>query len=675
MFNELKRKIQQRFADLSKEATHCFTVDPDREKIYQLYLDGFTDPAIKQEHTCNCCKSFLRQYGGIVFIVNNEIKNLWSIQDVPEDYVQAVRNINDYLETLPVKDVFFNAFSNAGTNFNTVQLDNGGTIRWEHFYLTLPKQFIHKPTTVSIESKQGEVRSNKEVLKRSLDELSIEATETILELIGQNSIYRGAEFVNILRAFLEMQQYYRLLTSYERDNYCWSKAVDPRNGALCKIRNSAIGTLLIDLSNGVPLDDAVSAFERVVAPSNYKRPTALVTPRMIEQAKEKIKELGYFSSLDRRFAKPTDLSVNNLLFVYNKIQQEDIFSDLKAGVTITADSLNRIEEVKMTDFIANVLPKAKSLKILFENRHLNNLVTLTTAVDPTSPTMFKWDNQFSRSYTGGFADSMKQMVKDAGGNVDGILRFSIRWNESGQYKSCDLDAHAKEPDGTYIKFNAGYRKDSGDKRTSMSGQLDVDMINPSKNGIENITWIDQNKMKEGTYSFYINNYNSGSNDGVRIQIAFLDQSFDLNYAKNLQGTIHIADVIYSRTKGFTLVSKLDTTSSKPVDNTKWNLTTNKFIQVNSIMLSPNYWQQQIGNKHFIFALEGCICDEDIRSLYNEDLNQVLNENRKVLEVLGSKLKLPKSDIQVSGLGFSETQPNTLIVQVEGNFKRTVKINF
>ena len=74
-------------------------------------------------------------------------------------------------------------------------------------------------------------------------------------------------------------------------------------------------------------------------------------------------------------------------------------------------------------------------------------------------------------------------------------------------------------------------------------------------------------------------------------------------------------------------------------------------------------------------MDGCICDEDIRSLYNEDLNQVLNENRKVLELLGSKLKLPKSDIQVSGLGFSETQPNSLIVQVEGNFKRTIKINF
>ena len=74
-----------------------------------------------------------------------------------------------------------------------------------------------------------------------------------------------------------------LQTVDQKHNYCWVNRQDT-------IRNTVIGTLLIDLSNGEELDKAVKAFELKVAPANYKRPKALITQSMIKNAQKKVQE-------------------------------------------------------------------------------------------------------------------------------------------------------------------------------------------------------------------------------------------------------------------------------------------------------------------------------------------------------------------------------------------------
>jgi len=94
-----------------------------------------------------------------------------------------------------------------------------------------------------------------------------------------------------------------------------------------------------------------------------------------------------------------------------------------------------------------------------------------------------------------------------------------------------------------------------------------------------------------------------------------------------------------------------------------------------VMLSPNYWNGAIGNKHYFFILEGCVSDESPRPFFNEFLKEDFNENRKFFEVLGSKIKVEPTENQLSGVGFSETKRDAVIVRVEGNFKRMLKIKF
>lgn len=663
MFVSLKNQVKSNFEKIVHDKQTIFQVEVDRERIWELYLDGF-DPDKKQEYDCSSCRSFLRQYSGIVVIENNQMKSIWDIplEEIEEEYRKSIHNIQSYIHSLSISNVFLNTFKKLGTDKN---YDPDKDIYWNHFYLDLTNypKFVHRGSD-TIDSVLGDHRTTKEVLKRSLEELTDYACKTVLELIAQGSLYRGNEFEAGVKAFHSLKEEYNNTPDDQKDNFCWVKSTT-LSKAVTRIRNSAIGTLLIDLSNEEELDKAVSAFERVVAPTNYKRPTSLITSRMIEDAQSRIQELGYVDSLERRFASAEDLNVSNLLFVDRSSELKDIFKELQKDVQVNPKTLSKVEEIGIEDFLANVVPKAKSIEVLLENSHLNNMVSLITAVDESAPTMFKWPNEFSWSYTGGITDSIKEKVKAAGGNVVGELRVSLSWHNFD-----DLDLHIFEPKGDHIYY--------GHKTSYTSrGTLDVDMnaVEPrTRQPVENVIWVDKNRMPEGKYVVRVNQFSKRETTdmGYVVEVECNGEVFTFERDKSPVTTDTVVEFEYSRTKGITIKGDV---KSNVVSKSKWGVNTNQFTKVKNIMLSPNHWDSAIGNKHYMFMLEDCINDESPRPFFNEFLKEDLLKDRKVFEVLASKLKVEPSTNQLSGVGFSETQRNHLLVRVQGTFRRNLKINF
>lgn len=666
MFKHLKEQVKGSFDNMSE--LPLFYVNIDRDKVWEVYINGFSDPTLKQNHTCNCCKSFLRQWAGIVTIKDNKIVSIWDGIEV-EGYVEPIKNLSKYIHSLPITDVFFNEFASCGTNFN---FDVKNQVTWNHFHLELPKRLVIKD---NIDAKRGELRTKKEVFKRGLDELTIDAVETILELIAQGSLYRGNEFKVNLESFLKYQKEYNKVPKLLKDNYAWyqSQSVPP---AISGIRNTAIGTLIINLSEGMELDTAVSKYEAVVAPTNYKRPTALVTPKMVEQAKSKLEEMGLVDSLSRRYAHESDLNVNDILFTDKSTSVKDVFDEMAKDVIVNPKTLTKVEEITAEDFIEKVVPTSKSIELLVENSHLSNLVSLVTAEDKLSPSLFKWNNPFSWSYTGGITDSMKERVKAAGGKVDGVLRFSLSWNENKDNDLSDLDAWCQQPDKQGIGFNTGYRKDSGNRLSSCSGQLDLDDRGyGNSEHLENIYFADIKKMKEGTYLFWVNQFSAKGSKGFKAEIECDGEIYSYEYNKPLKTPENVKVAKVTLKNGIFTVNNELPADSRINSKEKWNIKTNQFHRVNKFMLSPNHWENKTGNKHYMFFLEGCKSDETPRPFFNEFLKPEFNENRKVFEIMGSKLRIKDDSDQLSGIGFSETQRNHAIVRVNGKFKRTLKVNF
>lgn len=130
-------------------------------------------------------------------------------------------------------------------------------------------------------------------------------------------------------------------------------------------------------------------------------------------------------------------------------------------------------------------------------------------------------------------------VKQAGGDINAYMRFSIMWNQSG-HDHVDLDAHAIQPDRKEISFQNGLRVPS-----SMGGQLDVDAIRPAAAGVENIVWADPTKLRDGHYKLFIRNYDGGRNNGAKAEVAFNGHTWEYNVPHEIrQGhDAQIADII------------------------------------------------------------------------------------------------------------------------------------
>lgn len=679
-FKFFKAVFSRHFQQLTA-ATHLFEVDVDKDELWETYLKSFpegTNPIFRERtvHDCSCCRSFIRAAGGIVAIRDNKICTVWDFKTGETTYQPVVDALANLVRSKAVNGVYLTRNARIGTNYSTEFLRDGTPIRWEHLYAELPERHVYHGNA-TIGDRQNEYRTSKAVFKRGLDEITPEAIATVLELIAENSLYRGAEFKGVVEKFSQYKQRYLALPEDEKDNFCWVESINA-GPSVAKIRNHAIGTLLNDLSNGEDIEDAVRKFEAVMAPENYKRPQAIVTPKTIEAAKKKVTDLGLLGSLQRRYATLDDIKLPNVLFAnrdaVKRMTGNDVFSEMIAEVQGPRYDISRAEEIHIDDFVSRILPGATEVEVYLEPRHSKNLVSLIAPVNEDSKTMFKWPNPYSWAYTGNGADSsLKERVKAAGGKVDGALRFSMQWNDTDDYSGNDLDAHCIEPNGNHICY---YHKVS----PCTGGNLDVDITHPlvKSAAVENITWPDKNRMDPGTYRLFVRQYaNRGGRDGFRSEIEFDGQIYAYDYPHELRQdeNVQVAEVILGKDGRFRIDHKLKSTS---VSRDMWGIKTNAFVPVSTIMFSPNYWDNQrgIGNKHFFFFLKGCINTETPHGWYNEYLKDELLEHKRVFEVLGGKMSVETVPDQLSGVGFSSTKRDSMIVAVtSGKSKKILKINF
>ena len=706
------KKVQEQFVRM-EQSGKLFRVELTGQQVWDLYLSSFSkenNPTFRDpnstSHNCNHCSNFIRRYGNIVSIDENY--NIMSMFDVDADdeYKDTAVALSKAIRASKITEVFFETFKELNSlpyescdktsnafllgvasnvkRYTKEEAEKFGVVKpnevrtFNHLHLFLYKGFVDMSGN-SVESIMSNYRDAKNVFQRAMETISLDTLYLVKDLINQGSLLDGTTHLYKIEQVIPLKREYDKLPANQRDNWCWRTSF---NLPYAKFRNELIGVLCTELSEGEELNKACQSWNKRVDPANYMKATAPITKKQIEEAKLFVEGNGYTESFDRRFATIDDIKVSEILHsnVGNgEIKSVSIFDGVKSTSTRhKRNEFEGVEEVPIDKFMKDILPSCSSIEAFFTNNHTGNLVSLTTARKDDSKPIFKWSNNYSWTFNGNLAgkSQIKEAVKIAGGNVEGVLNFRLAWNDAGLGDNSDLDAWASEPDGTSIGFRTGYRKDGGNRRTSMSGQLDVDNTYPGgKLAVENITWTDLNKMKQGIYKVWVNQFSARGSRGFKVEIEFDGETYSYSYDQPVFGNVLVAEVTLKNGE-FTIKHLLPVTDGLGVKKEVYGIETNQFHKVNLVCLSPNHWgNNNVGNKHYFFMLDGCKSPVSIRGFHNENLLPQLAEHRKVLEVLGAINMIESTSKQLSGLGFNATVRDELIVKLQGTHKRMIKIKF
>lgn len=635
------------------------------DEIKDIYLAAFpagTNPMYitNTQHDCTCCKSFIRNVGGLVNIVNGQIITIWDNINTGDEYEVVANTMRDYVLSKPITSVFYASEKKYGAYESKQTLPDGSVINWNHFNCEIPNHLFKGDKVGEL---AGQHTISASMLTEAITNFQIEHVDLVIDLINDGQLYRGEEH---LQALLKFRELLALAVTYESTPKLFG--LEHFSNPSARFKNTVIGTLVEDLAKGTDLESAVKSFESKIAPVNYKRSKSLITQGMVNTAMATINSLGIEPALSRRHATIHDININDVLWADRTAAQkmQGVAALLFNSVTKSKPATDNVTEVSIDQFIADLLPSAESIEVLVENRHQSNFVNILAPAEPSAPNIMKWDNNFTWSYNGNVTDSMKETVKAFGGKVDGNMRFSIMWNEHNDNPD-DLDAHCITPNGE-VYF--------GNSRIG-NMHLDVDITAPIGVAVENIIH-NMNSIKPGTYRFFVHDFSArGATSGFKAELEILGEVYEYVYAKPLsyKQNVDVVTVTVTANGRISIEHKLPHgQSSKSI----YGLNTNEFVKVNSFMLSPNHWANTIptGNKHFMFILDGCQTKDTVRGFYNEFLSNELTPHRKVFEILADKMKVQPDSEQLAGLGFSSTVRNNLVVKLTNSTStRMYKINF
>lgn len=631
-------------------------------ELAEFYVDAYpteVNPIFRERRVYDGSydKRFVRQLGDVVLWSKDlqTIQTIWDIEGEELGYFLTVARKMQEKVIARFKVESFTPFVSAEKEFgNEPNMDDKSDILWNHFYaLNGDKRISSDVHTV-----ETKFINNRDLLIKGLTQASIDNIENVLCLISENGIYRGNEFEAPIRTFLTMKKAFVAsgasmiaFATYMSISGLLKKDHDINNN--CLFINTAIGTLFQEMFEGKDVENAVKSFESKVAPANYKRTTAIVSPKMVEKAITDMKDIGIDRALYRQGATMQDVPLSSIIYQnLNQYKASDAL-DALLDESKTTQATKKIEnqETQPIDLTGlNYLLKGSSKVRLAVNKALDsNRVLVTKPLHEDAPNIFRWNNGFSWAYVNGVADAIKLRVKEMGGCVDAPFRISLAWHCAD-----DLDLKLITPTGQKVSF--------GNKKVG-NIKLDLDMNAYGKsdpdNPVENI--FSHHAIPDGKYSVHVNNYNKrgGSTNDTSVQVYVDGVSTIYHTGKSISNN-NEKMMSFTMKNGYMIDSKLE--AGWTVSSTSGGSL--EFIDIEMITLSPNNWDAQDKVQHLLVFPEKMELTDKMHGFFVENLKGDLQEHKRTLELLSNRLLVEPKVNDLVGYGFNIGAKQEILLEVD-----------
>ena len=354
--------------------THC--------DLWPMYLASFDDQDVRQYYNCNTCKSFIRRYGGLVYINADGTTEsaVWNPEEAPSQIGDAVYRMKQAVESSVVRGVFLSSLATLGTP------ECGG-----HHHFHAKNMSPRKSRLCSDHEAMALKLEDYRTVSSALAGYSVDTLRTANALVSSDSLYRGEKVQGHAEWLLKLKEEWTSNRGCAAARNILWKAVASSPAGFCTPRSSVLGSLLDDIDSGVSVDAASKRFAAKMHPLQYRRPTAAPSVNAIHEAEKLVDKLGVAKSLSRRYAMFSD--VETIWTPTNEMDSSSgVFGHLLAskkndGVAVGGN-------ITWVKFANDVLPKAKNIEVLIPAQK-SDYTVFVTATHKDAPIIFQWDNPVS----------------------------------------------------------------------------------------------------------------------------------------------------------------------------------------------------------------------------------------------------------------------------------------
>lgn len=284
-FNLMVAKQQERFAALLAEhGPHLYSTKT--KGLSSVYRGAFPE-AEQQHHNCHCCRSFLNEFGGAVFIAQDgrAIPALWDESVAIGEYADSVKAVLREINKTGVQNVLL-----------TIQEQWGQPVtgQWTHLWMPAQADAIRDEQTL-VPCRAG-FNLEATLLTKAVDSFSREVLAVAINAL--KALGKGGErWLPQIEWLWGVQERLAAIDKVDgerrRKNLILRETRLAPSSSFACIANNVEGTsFLEEIAKGVDVDQALNTFLRRTAPDVYRMKEAAATEGNIQVARKIFAEQG-----------------------------------------------------------------------------------------------------------------------------------------------------------------------------------------------------------------------------------------------------------------------------------------------------------------------------------------------------------------------------------------------